>query len=237
MQYLQEKLQKIQSKKLDPSEAKKVTEEIEKLRTQLLASSSTPNRAEHHKESGNTTTSEINKLLNFENDDDSYSDSELLPTSPNKRSKKSHKQNTSLNGSGGDTSGLNLTGSERLNTSITNCTVWLQQEELNNSLKSDASKSFNSPSRKTINLPDMTQPPPPLLMSNYTKGHGQPPLPPLPPLPVDGTKVDSSDKNGHNEVSSTSDNVIKTPKERERDRVRRGLPNIREQHICSKLNC
>lgn len=232
---------------MNASETEKVTEEIEKLRKQLLASSSKLNPSDHKESHVNTTTSEINKLLNDENDDDSYSDSELLPMSPNKRSKKSHKQNStlnsSLNGSGGDTSGLNLTGSERLNTSITNCTVWLQQEELNNSLKADASKLFNSPSKKAINLPDMTQPPPPLLMSNY-KGNGKPPLPPLPPLPVDALKTagsglsdlkKSSNLNGYNEVSSTSDNIIKTPKERERDRVRRGLPNIREKHICSNF--
>lgn len=200
LQYLQEKLQKLKD---GDSNFEKITKEIHKLRSELLVSScpNPRNGARDPNASPTGTKNEISKLLNF--DDDSYSDTEILPSPDNntkrfKKSKEEELMNTSLN----------LTSSERLETSFTNCAVWLQKED------------GLVERKKTINLPDLSQPPPPLLNSNYGQ-KGQ--------LVVTPDKKDQ----WNNEVSSTSDMKL-SPKDKERDRSRRGLPNIREKHICSK---
>ena len=80
-----------------------------------------------------------------EDDDDSYSDSELIP-SPSKKQKVAAKADV-----GGS---LNLTGSERLETSIANCAVWLQKGEVASGGRRAAA----------VKLPDLSQPPPPVLV-------------------------------------------------------------------------
>jgi hypothetical protein len=149
-----------------------------------------------------------------------------------------------------DVNSLNFS-SARLKTSIKNCTKWLKTNESNPTTSNVATK-------KKINLPDLSQPPPPLLISNYTTNPPLPPLPPLPPstppppsLPLhhdlhqtaEGVKRmrttyspnSKYDINpSYNLVSSSSDGTSKSmQRERERDRSRRGLPNIRLEHLCS----
>ncbi len=218
LQYVQEKLQKLPAG--DPS-IQRLTDEIQKLRSELLANSCPqPVRVDSKSRDPSLMTSptgtrnEISKLLNFhDNDDDSYSDSELLVSqspdtqSRSKRIKKVKEEigpaNLSSN-SNGNNSSLNLTSSERLETSITNCAVWLQKEEIGVVADGEHRK-------KAINLPDLSQPPPPLSGSYLSNGNSTDPLL----------------HNKHLQAES--------PKDKERDRSRRGLPNIRDKHICSKL--
>ncbi len=156
------------------------------------------------------TRNEISKLLNFhDNDDESYSDSELLESdspdvqSRSKRFKKVKEEVGVINNS--NSSSLNLTSSERLETSITNCAVWLQKEE--NSLVGGEQR------KKAINLPDLSQPPPPLIGSYASSGGGADAL----------------------LLSQQQQMTVQSPKDKERDRSRQGLPNIRDSHVCSKL--
>jgi hypothetical protein len=138
-----------------------------------------------------------------------------------------------------ETTNLNLLSSERLKTSLNNCATWLQL----NTPATDMIQNKQAVAKK-VNLPDLSQPPPPLLNANYINGVcGQPPLPPAQPLTSPSTLTKrprniSADANKSlnysNEVSSTTDSK-NLQRERERDRSRRGLPNIRDKHVCSKF--
>jgi hypothetical protein len=94
-----------------------------------------------------------------------------------------------------------------------------------------SSEPANEKRLKTINLPDLSQPPPPLLYKSLAAAPpppppNPPPLPPLPPQPVpppsDLEKISLPTK-------------IVSEKEKARERSRRGLPNLREKHVCGEF--
>ncbi len=69
-------------------------------------------------------------------------------------------------------------------------------------------------------MPDLSQPPPPLLANFQSLASAPPPPPPLPPPPPPSSIVDK-------------EKLKKIEKERLKDRNKRGLPNLRDKHICS----
>lgn len=123
--------------------------------------------------------------------------------------------------------------SDRLKATIDNCAAWLQTSVPSPSTLSKSEEdSFSSvkPAVKPMNLPDLSQPPPPLI-SNYTKLPQQPPPPPLPPLPPPPPPPPSLPplppltKQQQNEPKQSL-------REKERERSKRGLPHIRPAHLC-----
>ena len=187
------------------------------------------------------------KILSFTNEDDSDSDCGTNKISylnevnlfgeakeEARRRQRVYETNEATN--------LNLLSSERLKTSLNNCATWLQ---LNTPATDMQMQNTKQAVAKKVNLPDLSQPPPPLLNANYNISGicGQPPLPPAPPVsspsrlakqPRHISPDANKSLNYINEVSSTSDSK-NLQRERERDRSRRGLPNIRDKHVCSKI--
>ncbi len=98
---------------------------------------------------------------------------------------------------------------------LNNCAAWLKSV---NSTEEESSKRY-----KTINLPDLSQPPPPLFANFQSLASAPPPPPPpLPPIPPPPPSVDKEKQR-------------QKEKEKMKDRSKRGLPNLRDKHICSNI--
>lgn len=148
-----------------------------------------------------TSKTEISKILEFDNDFDSDSDNQ----SNLKRKSISPSSNKNVL----------LSNSERFKTSINNCAVWLQSNLAETNFK----------------MPDLSQPPPPLMHNYQSYGTGSaPPLPPPPPPPLPLSLPPPPPPRSPPLTSQTF-----SQKDKDKERQRRGLPNIREKHICSKF--
>ena len=158
---------------------------------------------------------------------------------------------------------LNTSPSERFKTSISNCAAWLQSTSNDTSLEeadADANekKSPRGKKQKKINLPDMSQPPPPIFSTyvnnnnNNMSAQKHPPLPPLPPLPPMPPPLPpnqpstpplpppplppTSSFRGPSTPPHEPTRPTSKLRDKEKDRTRRGLPNIRDNHLCSKYS-
>jgi hypothetical protein len=194
------------------------------------------------------------KILEFDNDLDSDSDTERNLSSHHKS--KSQSDNQSL--SQGNQFSLNTNTSDRFKTSINNCAAWLQtsvpspstlsKSEEESSLSAAPATSINDTTNKKatntlkpMNLPDLSQPPPPLLSNYVNLAHlaaqpppppPLPPPPPPPPLPPQSNKQEHELKNESTKESKRSHESKHSQKEKERERSKRGLPHIRASHLC-----
>jgi hypothetical protein len=142
---------------------------------------------------------------------DSDSDSDTSPNRNLKRKSNNNNNNSDLAGPGSENTSFNTSNtSDKLN----NCAAWLKSV---NSTEEESSKRI-----KTINLPDLSQPPPPLLANFQSLATAPPPPPPLPPLPPPPPSS-TVDKEKQRQIE----------KEKMKERSKRGLPNLRDKHICS----
>ncbi|CAF0714777.1 unnamed protein product [Brachionus calyciflorus] len=163
-----------------------------------------------------TTKTEISKILDdFDSDSDNQSNLKRKSVSP----KSTDPSNTT---------NIYQSTSDRLKTSISNCTAWLHNNSTNptNSEQNVKLPDFIEPSSFMQNYSflygnNLVAPPPPPPPPH----HAQPPPPPPPPGPVPPPPA---------QTKSIDPKI--SQREKEKERHKRGLPTLKSQHvgICSK---
>ena len=182
----------------------------------------------------------------FENDLDSDSDQEGDPLkrrggdkqskhSPNSKSattKPSSRQSPSADAASSES---------RYKTSLNNCAAGLESNVVTPSNANAAGAGANRPSTATstpasaskINLPDLSQPPPPILKSSNPA-----PVPPPPSTTSSSSAAAvTAFLNSRFQQAKSADNAATLSREKEKERLKRGLSKIRPDHICSITRC
>jgi hypothetical protein len=181
--------------------------------------------------------------LAFENDLDSDSDQEgdtLKRRGGDKQSKHSpnSKSATTKPSSRQSPSADAASSESRYKTSLNNCAAWLESNVVTPSNAKAAGAAANRPSTATstpasankINLPDLSQPPPPILKSSNPA-----PVPPPPSTTSNSSAAAvTAFLNSRFQQAKSADNAATLSREKEKERLKRGLSKIRPDHICSK---